>query len=292
MDICDILNDFLTSDETVRRVFDNARFAERGDSMYLHHWDRNELDPQIADFYRRALAALNQLNIPVLVGGGYALEVYTGVQRKTKDLDLFVRPEDLHPVLDCLSSIGFRTEVTSPLWLGKVFQNDHFIDVIFNSGNGICPVDDVWFAHAAEADLLGVSVQLCPPEETIWQKAFIMERDRYDGADIAHLLKARAEGLDWDRLIQRFGSHWRVLLSHLVLFGYIYPAEQSLIPSPILQELLDRVREEAAGPACMDLTCRGTLLSNIQYRSDVDRHGYIDARLWPDGLMPHPCDDH
>ena len=26
-------------------------------------------------------------------------------------------------------------------------------------------------------------------EESLWQKAFIMERERYDGADVAHLLR-------------------------------------------------------------------------------------------------------
>lgn len=253
--------------------------------MYLHHWAWNELDPQIAEFYRRALSNLDQLRIPILVGGGYALEIYTGVQRKTKDLDLFIRPEDLSRVLEGLASVGFRTEVTSPLWLGKAFQDEHFIDVIFNSGNGICPVDDGWFQHAPEADLLGLSVLLCPPEETIWQKAFIMERDRFDGADIAHLLKARGATLDWERMIRRFGNHWRVLLSHLVLFGYIYPAEQSLIPRWVMQDMLDRLRAEASGPSPNDPICRGTLLSSLQYRSDIDRNGYVDARLWPDGIM-------
>jgi hypothetical protein len=58
-------------------------------------------------------------------------------------------------------------------------------------------------------------------EETIWSKAFVMERERYDGADIAHLLRASAERLDWHRLLERFDAHWPVLLSHLILFGFI-----------------------------------------------------------------------
>ncbi len=57
----------------------------------------------------------------------------------------------------------------------------------------------------------------------IWSKAFIMERERYDGADIAHLILACGRDLDWRRLLGRFGRRWRVLLSHLVLFGFVYP---------------------------------------------------------------------
>jgi len=41
----------------------------------------------------------------------------------------------------------------------------------------------------------------------IWSKAFIMERDRYDGADIAHIIRTCGKGLDWSRLLHRFGSH-------------------------------------------------------------------------------------
>jgi hypothetical protein len=33
-------------------------------------------------------------------------------------------------------------------------------------------------------------------EEVIWSKAFVTERERYDGADIMHVLLACAETLD------------------------------------------------------------------------------------------------
>ena len=58
-------------------------------------------------------------------------------------------------------------------------------------------VDDLWFTHAAPGRVLGVPVLLCPPEEMIWSKAFIMERERYDGADVAHLILACGRELDW-----------------------------------------------------------------------------------------------
>ncbi|MDC8448805.1 MAG: hypothetical protein LV473_10645 [Nitrospira sp.] len=49
--------------------------------------------------------------------------------------------------------------------------------------------------------------------------------ERYDGADIAHLLHVRSEKLDWGWLLWRFDRQWRVLLSHLVLFGFVYPCK-------------------------------------------------------------------
>ena len=109
--------------------------------------------------------------------------------------------------------------------------------MIHSSGNGLCPVDDAWFTHAVEAEVFGGPARLCPPEEILWQKAFIQERERFDGADVAHLIRACGRTMDWRRLLDRFGSHWPVLFGHLTLFRYIYPSEIDCIPPMVLREL-------------------------------------------------------
>jgi hypothetical protein len=112
----------------------------------------------------------------------------------------------------------------------------------------------------------------------IWMKAYIMERERFDGADIAHILQSCAESLDWPHLVCRFGPDWRVLLSHLVLFGYIYPGERDKIPTAIMEELIARLRSEQ-GTAGAKRVCNGTLLSRKQYLLDIRERGFRDARL-------------
>jgi len=169
--------------------------------------------------------------------------------------------------------------------LGKVYGPGGFIDVIFNSGNGLSPVDDAWFEHACDACVLDLPVRLAPVEESLWTKAFIMERERYDGADVAHLLHACAPRIDWKRLMQRFEPHWRVLLSHLVLFGFIYPGERTLIPRWVMDELTQRLAAETREPPPQTAQCGGTLLSREQYLPDVAQHGYDDPRLAPDSAM-------
>jgi hypothetical protein len=133
--------------------------------------------------------------------------------------------------------------------------------------------------------MLGVPVQIAPVEETLLSKAFIMERERFDGADVAHLLRARAERLDWRRLLDRFGPYWRVLLGHLVLFGFIYPAERGRVPAWVMDELLARLQKEAEQGAVPIQVCGGTLLSREQYLPDVLHHGYQDGRIMPYGTM-------
>ena len=119
----------------------------------------------------------------------------------------------------------------------------------------------------------------------IWSKAFIMERERYDGADVAHLFRHCSGLLNWDRLVRRFGANWRVLFSHLTLFGFIYPGERALIPSGLMRELTNRLLAELEEPTRNSKVCQGTLLSRAQYLVDVDEWGYEDARLAPRGTM-------
>ena len=237
------------------------------------------LDPGTAEFYRCALRALNENRVPFLVGGAYSLERYTGIARHTKDFDIFVRERDCRRALKTLELIGCTSDITFTHWLGKAFRGDDFIDVIFSSGNGIATVDDLWFEHAVDETVLDVPVKLCPPEETIWSKAFIMERERYDGADVAHLIRAVGPRLDWERLLMRFDGYWRVLLAHLTLFGFIYPTDRTSVAAWVVRELTSRLEGELEIPADGAPVCRGTILSRGQYLVDVDRWGYRDGRL-------------
>jgi hypothetical protein len=248
-------------------------------------YPENMLPPWTADFYREAMRALIAAQVPFLVGGAYALAHYTGIVRHTKDFDFFVRPEYAEPALRALAGLGCRTEMTFPHWLGKAYRGDDFCDVIFSSGNGVARVDDGWFDRAEPAEVLGEAVRLVPVEEMIWSKSFVVERERYDGADVNHIVRAQGHRIDWERLLERFGPHWRVLLSHLVLFGFAYPGERDCVPGWVMEELLLRVREEREAPPPAERLCRGTLLSRMQYLPDVEEWGYQDGRLIPEQFM-------
>ena len=246
----------------------------------------DEVAPATAAFYRRALQALVDARVPFLVGGAFAHACFTGIRRATKDLDLFIRREDYERVAALARAEGWRAELTYPHWLAKLHAGEDFIDLIFNSGNGLAPVDDRWFRGNARAQVLGVPVRIANLEDGLLTKAFIMERERYDGADIAHLLHANAEQIDWDGLLERFGPHWRVLLAHLTLFGYVYPGERHRIPPRVMEKLIARVAAETCEPPAPGLrVCAGTLLSREQYLHDIERLKYHDGRQEPHGSM-------
>ena len=129
------------------------------------------LDPRARAFYVHTLETLNASGVPYLVGGAYAFARYTGIERHTKDLDLFVRPEDARRALTVLAEAGYQTDMTFPHWLGKAFHGEAFIDVIFSAGNNVARVDDRWFEHASRDEVLGVQVLLMIMLPNCWRLA-------------------------------------------------------------------------------------------------------------------------
>ena len=237
---------------------------------------------QTIGFYRAVLRALKAADLPFLIGGAYALARYTAIDRTTKDLDLMVRRSDWPLIARALRTDGIYTRLVFPHWLGKALEGPAQVDIIFSGGNALTRVDDDWFTRATPARVLGFNVLLCPAEELLWSKAFVMERERYDGADVLHLILRQGDRLDWTHLCDRFAGHERVLLSYLLLFEYAYPGERDTVPRWVIRRLL-RAPVAEAEPG--DRLCRGTLMSRAQFLVDIQKWGYADARLPPYGSM-------
>jgi hypothetical protein len=237
------------------------------------------------EYYREAMDFLSRAHVPFLVGGTFAFVHHAGIDRSTKDLDIFVRPVDVQRLLRASADAGYEADLVFSHWLAKIRAPSGFVDVIFSSGNGVAVVDDQWFEHATEREVLGVKVLVAPPEESIWSKAFVMERDRYDGADVSHIILAVGDQLDWRRLIERFGPYWRVLFAHLVMFGFIFPSERSKVPVAVMEELSERLTKETRSPDAEEPVCYGTLLSWSQYLGDVLSGSFRDARIRPHGNL-------
>ncbi len=243
------------------------------------------IDPRARDFYLRALGKLDENGVQYLVGGAYAFARYTGIERHTKDFDIFIKRSDFDRAAEVLSRAGYKTELTFPHWIGKAWDGDDFIDLIFSAGNAVAEVDDLWFRYSVPEKVLGMDVRLIPPEEMLWSKGLIMERERFDGADVAHVLHALAPKLDWRRLLRRYAAYWRVLYAHTILYGFIYPSDRSQIPKWVMEEFAKRLANELAQSDPLEKICFGTIISRQQYLKDVTEWGYKDARLEPLGNM-------
>src|SRR5690606_12130879 len=225
-------------------------------------------------FYKEALTLLKESGADFMLGGAFSLFQHTGIYRDTKDLDVFCRPIDYPKILQFFAEKGYVTQLTDIRWLAKVFKGEYFIDIIFDTVNNICSVDDTWFAHATHGEFVGEEVKFLSPEELFWCKIYVQNRERYDGADVNHIILKKGKEMDWHWLLDRMGQHWHLILAQFMNFKFIYPSEKDCIPLWLFDELLNRAREEDKLPAPIERVCRGPLVDHTAYNADILDWGY------------------
>lgn len=225
-----------------------------------------------------ALEAVNDDGLPYVLGGAFALHHYSGFWRDTKDMDLFVEPRYTERVLHVLTAAGFDTVMKAEHWLGKAYQGDYFIDIIWGEGNWVGAVDQQWIERGESGEVFGIPVRFAPVEESIWAKTYVAARERFDGADILHFIQGVKGNLDWQHLLNRMGPHWQLLLVYVNLFLFVYPSNRDFIPDWLIGELDRRLHEELQKPPMTVELCRGTLLDRASFVFDILHKGYMDPR--------------
>ena len=232
-----------------------------------------EVTPEGADIIARWLKLLNESEAEYGIGGAFAMHAYTGIWRDTKDFDVFVPPQDLRKVLDRLSQAFFNPDIRDTSWLAKVESTPYNLDIIFGFRNAQMKVDADFFGNNRRVNAMGVETRIIGLEELIASKAYIARRYRFDGADIAHLLREAKGQVDWDRLLDLMGENQDILFWHLTLFQIIYPGHSDYIPEQLLDNLYQQIRErkkQNLDPKHF----RGTLLDPVSFGIDYLRFGY------------------
>jgi hypothetical protein len=213
--------------------------------------EKREMDRAIFETFKEGTDALEQGNVPYVIGGGIAVWAY-GRQRWTKDIDVFLKPEDAGRALDVLSAAGFRTEMTDPTWLYKAFAGDQMIDIIFKSRGDIY-MDDESLARGVvrEIDGIGVSFRFMAPEDLIIRKIFAMHEHRPDWYDSISVIEGLKGDLDWAYFMKRAQIDTGRVLSFLLFAESVYPRDRAFIPFWVIRQLAQQVldREQLASAA-------------------------------------------
>ncbi len=229
--------------------------------------------------HAEALRLLTQAGIHYVVSGAVALGYYTGLWRDTKDLDLFLVRSDLTAAMTVLATHGYVITTPAPHWLANARKGSYYVDLIHGFGGWRAAIDEEWYDRGVPAVVLGQAVRVAPVEELIWIKSYVAHRERFDGADICHLIQACHDTLDWAYLVRRYGDCWQLLFFYLNLYQFVYPSHHSDVPAWVRHELAKRLRRERAQPALRPAVCRGTLLDRFSFLIDVQEG-------WPDGRVP------
>jgi hypothetical protein len=222
--------------------------------------------------YRRVLDEMRSAGLPVAFGGAFALATYTGDLRNTKDFDLYVLPGDRDAAIAAMSRAGlndyFDRAAYDRSWIYRGTQDDTIVDAIWAMANLRTLVDRDWLSLGPEVELRDRRVRAIPPEELIWSKLYVLQRERSDWPDVLNLLDALGSRLDWPRLLERVGRDRPLVAGVLSVFGWLAPARAAEIPAWVWDETGAR---------------RGEPLRNAalaQARADL-----LDSRPWFRGAI-------
>jgi hypothetical protein len=235
-----------------------------------------QLPEKQESLFREVLSVLEEKKIPYAVSGAFALRQHTGISRFTKDLDLFLSPDQVPNALVELREHGFVCDILDPVWLAKARRDEFFVDLITGMSNALITVDQCWIDRAKPAMIVGVKTRVLAPEELLASKLFVIRRERFDGADIAHIIYGTGGELDWDRVLALVGEHWEMLLWALVLFRYIYPAQTNYVPAALWQDLISRYMYLVQHPD-PKAPFRGSLVDDNMFAIDVKEWGLEDV---------------
>lgn len=227
--------------------------------------------------YQKALRTLNAAGVKYVVSGLYALYEYTGIYRKTKDLDLFVEPGNVVAAARALKDAGFTVYLEQSHWIAKAMYEDKQTDLIYGMGNGVSFIDELWWERSRPGILAATQVRMAPPEDLIWHRLYVSERHRSDMSDVQHLLLTRGKELDWEHLLKRVGNHWRLLLAQIHMFDFTYPGHRGNVPRWVRERLYGRAQEEMDVVGDPEVCC-GTLISRFSFTIDVNEWQFKDPR--------------
>jgi hypothetical protein len=235
-------------------------------------WMRLVPDEQWA-VYLSALDAARETNTRHLLGGAFGLAGYTGRWRNTKDLDLYILPEQRQQLIAALQERAF-VDLHEQLpydrgWIYRATRDGIIVDLIWAMANRRAEVEPSWFAHSRPIRLRGEELQLIPAEELLWCKLYVLQRDRSDWPDLLNLLYAAGPHLDFARLMGRLQNDAPLFAAVLHVFTWLCPSRAAQLP----KKWVDRFREADPG-------------QTSDPRVEIERIRLLDSRPWFAAFQP------
>ncbi len=208
----------------------------------------NEVSPEQLEIYLNVIQEAGRRGIRFALGGSAALGFYTGIRRRSKDLDLYVEPRHRDELIAVLKDEGMRDYYDQvPYdrgWIYRATKDDVIIDVIWQMANRRAPVDAAWLNRGPEMEIPSGRVRLVPIEETIWSRLYVVQRDRCDWPDIWNLIECAAGRIDWEYLFSRIGEDAPLLRAILVVYGWLRPQSAA---AKLPEWIKDQIRLEDPG---------------------------------------------
>lgn len=220
-------------------------------------WHRQIPDDQWA-IYERVIQAARSRRLRFALGGGFAIATYTGQWRNTKDMDVYVVPRDREAMIETVLNTGlsdyYDTLPYDRTWIFRTACDKVIVDIIWAMANRRADVDDLWLERAPSVTMRGERLLVVPPEDMVWNKLYVLQRDRSDWPDVFNLIEATGPELDWGYLLRRLEKDVPLLAGALSVYGWLCPACASKLPAWLWE------RVDVPRPAPADVPERAGLL--------------------------------
>ena len=185
--------------------------------------------------FTRVIKCCRARHLDFAFGGAFATATYTGKWRDTKDMDLYILPQDQDQMKASLEEAGltdyYPVHDYDPSWIYRSHSGDVIVDAIWAMANHRTEVDGDWLTRGPLVEFGQEFVRVIPPEELIWSKLYVLQRDRSDWPDVLNLVHATGPALDWKRLLERLGNDTPLLDALLTVFQWMCPARAAELPS-------------------------------------------------------------
>jgi hypothetical protein len=231
-----------------------------------HCWPEVTSETQLT-IYTNVVHEATARGIPFAVGGSLAMAVYAGLLRPSKDLDLYVMPEDKDRMIEVMRYLGMGDYYDQlPYdrgWIYRSITEDVIVDVIWNMANRRAPVDARWITDGPEIAVDHQTIRLIPIEEMIWSKLYVLQRERCDWPDILNLINRRANEINWHHLLFRIADDAPLLGAVLHVYCWLCPDNASKLPSWLRARVRPDSRPAESGQRVALLDSRPWLVSSV-----------------------------
>src|SRR3954464_7214553 len=151
-----------------------------------------------ADFehaLKKSAAVLREADVPFLLGGSLASWARGGPESR-HDLDLMIRPADVDRAVEALTKAGLRFEDPPEEWLGKAYDGDTLVDLIFHPKG--MEIDDDLIERGEVLSVLGMEMRVMALEDVLVTKLMALTEHSLRYESLLPISRALREQVDWD----------------------------------------------------------------------------------------------
>lgn len=164
---------------------------------------KSEVAAELTDSLKRAAAALQEQDIPFLLGGGLGCWARGGPP-SSNDIDLMLKPEDAERAQEALAEAGMRPENPPEHWLLKAWDGDILVDLIFEPSG--MRIDDEVIARGDELSVMAMHMRVMDLDDILITKLMALDEHSADYGDLILITRSLREQIDWGRIREATAS--------------------------------------------------------------------------------------